>query len=616
MAEADKVVALNIGSQRIAMALFETGKGKSLRMTGYETASILADPAAEMVRLSQVQLAIRELSEKLKLSKHTKVRYTLSGQSVFAKFVKLPPLAEDNLEQLITFEAQQNVPFPLDEVAWDWALMGSEGVEKEVALVAIKSDILNDYNEAVADAGLVTELVDAAPMALYNSFRYNNPNPEGCSLLIDMGARTCDLIYIENERLFSRSASIGGVTLTTAVAKEYSLSFPEAEALKTSKGMVAMGGAHLEQLDDETAALAMLLRNTLNKLPSEIARTNNYYRSQFKGSAPQKIYLAGGGANLPYLKEFLEEKLKLPVEFYNPLRAISVGSGVDTTELSREAHLCGALIGLGLRGAGLASLEIDLVPDAVDTQRSADRRKPFFIAAAATLLVGAMSWAGFKAYEVGVVEKELEGLKQEVAQIEPVAQKVKTLEESLKKLSAVGDQYAHAQKGRIQWIEMLSELRSHFAHDAVWLTQLEPLTGYEAAGGESKSGQPVLIEGIDSLTYGDALEADIKAPQVEVPKNQRPGIQESKMNTLEINAVRIRGLWRQNPSKANAVYELIENMRKDEGSHFSFVNEETQKGLGNDDILKSLASPKSGSSQLAWPFELVLPLKKNVKCVK
>ena len=104
--------------------------------------------------------------------------------------MKLPSVDEEKIERIITFEAQQNVPFPIEEVVWDYQLVGSGVAEEiEVVLVAIKSDLLEDLNAAVEATGLQTRLVDVATMALYNAFRFNYSELTGCSLVIDIGAR-------------------------------------------------------------------------------------------------------------------------------------------------------------------------------------------------------------------------------------------------------------------------------------------------------------------------------------------------------------------------------------------------------------------------------------------
>ncbi|HSP42255.1 MAG TPA: pilus assembly protein PilM, partial [Luteolibacter sp.] len=292
MADTPTSVAINIGSQRISMAVFEVSKSGGLLLKAYDSETISADPAMDASRISQTRVAVNDLAGRLKVGK-VKARYAISGQAVFTRFVKLPPLQDDNIEQLVTFEAQQHVPFPLQEVVWDYELI--DGVsEKEVVLVAIKSDSLDEINAAVNDSGLGTAEVDIAPMAIYNAFRSTYGQLEEPVLLIDIGAKTSNLLYIEGGRFFTRSIPIGGAAITAAIAKEYNVSFAEAEHQKIANGLVALGGGHTEQLEEAVAALAMVIRNALSRLPAEIARTTNYFRSQHGGSAPRRVLLAGG----------------------------------------------------------------------------------------------------------------------------------------------------------------------------------------------------------------------------------------------------------------------------------------------------------------------------------
>jgi len=414
MADSQSIIALNIGSQRISMGVFVPSKS-GVVLKSYGSTSILADPAAEAARIPQVQLAIRELSKGLKVGKE-KAAYSLSGQSVFIRFVKLPPLDDENVEEIVRFEAQQNVPFPIDEVIWDWEMLKGGGIESEVILVAIKSDSLNEFNEVVAETGLGTSMVDAAPTALYNALRFNYPDLTEPTLLIDIGAKTTNLIYAEGEKFFTRSVNIGGTAVTNAIAKEYKMSFAEAENVKLTSGLVTLQRGHSDQLDDAAATLGAVIRNSLNRLTAEIQRTTTLFRSQHGGSAPTKILLGGGSANLPYMKEFLEEKLMQGVEFFNPMQRISVGKAVNTDALQSEACQLGELVGLGLRGAGKGLLDIDLVPDKVQAQRDITRRKPLLIAGAALFLGGIGAWAGFQALTANKAKSFLDG---ELAEAKP-----------------------------------------------------------------------------------------------------------------------------------------------------------------------------------------------------
>lgn len=209
MAETKKIIALNIGSQRVTMALLTSSTSGGLLLKKYETTQILADPAAEMSRLPQVRLAVAELAEKLKVTKET-VDYVVSGQSVFTRFVTLPAIDNDNIEQIVTFEAQQHVPFPINEVVWDWQQLGENASQKEVVLVAIKSDALNEINDLVTDAPLTTGTVDTASLALANALEYNYSDDEESILLIDLGARTTNLVYKDGAKLYTRTIAGGG----------------------------------------------------------------------------------------------------------------------------------------------------------------------------------------------------------------------------------------------------------------------------------------------------------------------------------------------------------------------------------------------------------------------
>jgi type IV pilus assembly protein PilM len=615
MADTQSSIALNIGSQRVGMAVFEPSKSGGLILKAYDSETILADPATEGSRAAQIGYAIGQLAQRLKAGR-SKVRYAISGQSVFTRFVKLPPLDDDNIEQLVTFEAQQHVPFPLDEVVWDYEILESAG-EKEVLIVAIKGEALDELNESVTSTGLATAEVDVAPTALYNAFRAAYPGVDEPVLLIDIGAKATDLLYIEGKRFFTRSVNRGGVSITSAIAKEYGVPFAEAEAHKTQSGLVALGGGHTEQLDETTAALATTIRNALGQLPAEIARTTNYYRSQHGGSAPKRIILAGGGANLPYTKEFFEEKLHLPVEYFNPVGAVSVGKGVDTDKLGREAHLMGELIGLGLRGVGKSTINIDLVPTKVQAARAADKQKPFFIGAAALFLGGLAAWAVLGTLAASKAAKEADSMAEQQQQLEAFWNPIKSQFSKQAKLVELASQYTGAESDRVFWLELLQELKAGFASDAVWITDLEPLHNYSAVAGEdkSKTGKSVVRGEFASNQYGSTGLESIKVdvPQV---KGKKPD-PKAPEPTATANAVRIRGFWRDNPRSANIIYDLLKRLRA-EPQHFSFQAVETPpKGkpvtvdLKDEQIVKQLESAPA-EEDFAAPFELVIPLSREV----
>ena len=276
------------------MGVFSKTSKDALILDRYATRLVVLDPSAEGLRLTKIGEAIADLVQELNV-KGSVANYSVSGQSVFIRFVKLPALDDTDVEQLIRFEAQQHVPFPLDEVVWDYHLLPAKGLEREAVLVAIKAEDLDSLNDEIVSHNLSTGKVDCALTSLYNAYVDSYPDEKEPVMLIDIGAKSTDLIYSEQGRFFTRSISAGGIFVTSAIAREFNVPFMEAERLKTTSGLVSMSNGQTEGLDPATANLATVIRTAMTRLASEIQRTTNHYRAQMNGSAPVKAYLCGGG---------------------------------------------------------------------------------------------------------------------------------------------------------------------------------------------------------------------------------------------------------------------------------------------------------------------------------
>src|SRR6266849_2384205 len=156
MTKATRIISLNLGSQTIGLAEFQAQPQGGLVLQNYRLREVLIDPASEDIRHPQISAALREMMAELQI-RHEAVNYAVSAQSVFARFVKLPAVEEEKIERIIAFEAQQNVPFPIDEVVWDYQLIAGGGDEQvQVVLVAIMTDLLDEINGAVEETGLRT----------------------------------------------------------------------------------------------------------------------------------------------------------------------------------------------------------------------------------------------------------------------------------------------------------------------------------------------------------------------------------------------------------------------------------------------------------------------------
>src|SRR6476469_6826306 len=303
-----RIFTLNLGSQAISVADFRPQSGGGLVLRDYKRRDLAIENPGEPIRHAQITATIREILNELGI-KSAKVNYAVAGQSVFARLVKLPSVEEETIERIIAFEAQQNVPFPIDEVVWDYQLVGGGADEQlQVVLVAIKEDLLESANAAVESAGLRTAIVCVATMALYNAFRYNYSDLGGCSLLVDIGARTTNLLFIEPGKIFSRSVAIGGASVSSAIAKEFGEPLSAAEFRKKRDGFVSLGGAYAEPSDPDVGRVSKIVRGTMTRLHAEMMRSISHYRAQQQGNTPARLFLCGGSTSTAYMREFFQEK--------------------------------------------------------------------------------------------------------------------------------------------------------------------------------------------------------------------------------------------------------------------------------------------------------------------
>ena len=421
----DRILALDIGASTVKVGEFQASKTHGLRLTNFNYADLGIDPEHEENRKALIVSTIRNVLREKNI-RTRRVVFSVSGQSVFTRFVKLPPVDESKVVQIIQYEAQQNVPFPIDEVIWDYQLVGNtQQGELEVVLLAIKSDIIEELNEGVESAELRTETVDVAPMALYNSVRYNEGDTEGCTMVIDIGARTTNLLFLEKNRVFSRSIPIAGNAITQSVAAEFNIPFLEEEQLKRSKGFVALGGAYAEPGDEQQARVSKIIRNVMTRLHAEVARSINFYRSQQGGSAPSRMLLSGGTSILPYTDRFFQEKIQIPIEYFNPFRNVDIDPSISREELARCAHFFGEVVGLGLRRLTKCPLEVNLLPRSIRARMLMEQKRPYLAGAAICVLLIPLCWWAYTTKTASLQEQQREDVSRQVEALQSLDTSVK-----------------------------------------------------------------------------------------------------------------------------------------------------------------------------------------------
>ncbi len=455
-------LAVDFGAGSLKLAEFQLNDGGGLSLINYgikplgvEGASQEAAPR-EAIILKALQDVMAEKNVKAKA-----INVCAPGFHVFSKFVKLPPVDAGKVTQIIQYEAQQNVPFPLEEVVWDYQILGNAaGGELEVLLVAIKSEIVEGLFRVTEGAKLKLEVADVSPAALCNAFRYNYGDLEDCTMLLDIGAKTSNLLFFEKGKVFSRSINLGANAITQDFMAEAKLKFDNAEKIKRDEGFVSLGGAYEEPENAHQAAISKIARQFMTRLHIQVNQTMQFYRGQQGGSAPVRLFLSGGASIMPYTAQFFAEKLNVPVEYFNPFRNVQIDPSVNLEELARVAHSMGEVVGLGLRNLAHCPVELNLIPASTRKMQSFNEKKPYLLATLGCLaaVVAAMGLLFQKLAEVKTEELELK-VKQP---LDAAAGREKKFNAANNELKAAGKDLEQIRlwlSYRYYWPDTLAELR-------------------------------------------------------------------------------------------------------------------------------------------------------------
>ena len=457
---ANSFISLDCGAGTLKAAEFELNEAGTLSLKRYGVRSLGLEGSQESARETVLRKAIQELFTEKGFSSR-KANVCAPGFHVFSKFVKLPPVDTSKVTQIIQYEAQQNVPFPLEEVVWDYQILGTTpSGELEVLLVAIKSDVVEGLFRTAEATGLRLQLVDVSPAALCNAFRFNYGDLEGCTMLLDIGAKTSNLLFFEKGKVYSRGINIGANSITQEFAAEGKLRFNEAEKVKIAEGFVSLGGAYEEPDNPQQAAISKIARQVMTRLHIQVNQTIQFYRGQQGGSAPQRLFLAGGASAMPYTSQFFAEKLNISVDYFNPFRNVQIDPSIDLEELAKVAHAFGEIVGLGLRNVAQCPVELNLVPKSIRKRQQFDQKKPYFIAAIFSLVLVVFAYGWFFDRVAQVKASSLEEIKRQLEPLEAKERDLQKNEGQIKTTKEQADALMDKVRWRLFWPDVLNELRT------------------------------------------------------------------------------------------------------------------------------------------------------------
>jgi type IV pilus assembly protein PilM len=366
-----------------------------------EHPKILSQPDADPDQLTREAL-LKFLSRNT--LKGDTVVISVPGQSGLARFVKLPPVEEKKIADIVRFEAKQQIPFNLDEVVWDYQKLSQGAVtdgfamETEIGLFAMKRDMVNRYIDHFKDVGVEVHIVQMAPLALCNFVAFDllgqDPGAEageegaearGCIVALDIGADASNLIITDGGRIiWQRPIPLGGNHFTRALTKDLKLTFAKAEHLKRN----ATKSPDLKKI-------LAALKPVLNDFVSEVQRSLAFFANTHRDAHIDYMIGLGNAFRLPGLQKYLAEKLSLDVRKLAKMERLG-GDAVVTQQVYTENILSfGVAYGLAVQGMKHSRLVTNLLPGEIRIERLVRAKKPWAVAAATALLLGsgAFTWS-------------------------------------------------------------------------------------------------------------------------------------------------------------------------------------------------------------------------------
>ena len=517
MVKDNTVLTIDIGGACLKMAEFSIGEsGDNITLERYAIKELSAELAENDFAAAFAEAFQAMLSENNFVSRQ--VRVSISSLHAFQRLSKLPPLLGNRTRaaQVVEGEAKLTVPYPLDEVLWDYQLIKhtkvfevesepteegqepekiTETVEElEALFVAIKDDLATAICTTLLDADMEVLSVEVSPTAMYNAARANMFGENSCDMILDLGGRGSNLIIMDGSRVFIRAIPIGGNTITQQIAKEFSIGFEDAEEMKRKHGFVALGGAYEDSDSEVAATISKIARNVMTRLHGEINRSINAWRSMYGGNRPQALFISGGSSIIPYVPHFLNEKLHLEVSFLNTFPVITLGDNIDKQNLLEIAHLFPPLIGLGIRHIRTCPVEIALTPKIIRITRDLQTKKPYFYASAVCALLCLLVFYGGVSART-LYDRRLESrASNQLNSAQAIADQIKKMSRELNNVRGQYEGLSGIADARSGWLNVLNELQKYTPSN-MWFTQIDGVKEYVDENASSNNQRNMMSPG-------------------------------------------------------------------------------------------------------------------------
>lgn len=385
---------IEVGANAIK-AIHLVRSGNDIRVADYDILpfkKVLTTPDLNVDEAIQVNLD--QFLSRHNIAKST-VMVSVPGHMAFARFAKLPPVDPKKIPDIVRFEAVQQIPFPIDQVEWDYQVFAQpDSPDVEVGIFAITKDRVMQFLSNYRLVGMHVDGITLSPLAVYNAFAYDLDLKSDSSgvIFMDIGTASTDVIIVENGQIWLRTLPLGGNNFTEALVRAFKLSFPKAEKLKRE----AATSKYARQI-------FQAMRPVFADLVQEMQRSLGYYQSLNRDAKITRLIGVGSTFRLPGMQKFLKQQLQMEVERPTGFKRVKV-DGKQEADISENAMNLATAYGLAIQAMGLEAVNANLLPRHITRQRLWKAKQPWFAATAALMILsagvaGLRLWVDEKAYE-------------------------------------------------------------------------------------------------------------------------------------------------------------------------------------------------------------------------
>ena len=468
MSQEQNRLIINCGSSHVSASMV-SHKASELKIEKSLSIPLEYDFQNEDAWIDAVSDGIREIVRVGKLS--GSAHFIIPGNQVLTKTLHIPSVEKAKQPQVIAFEAQQNLPYDLDEVVWDSQILNDDGIETDILLGACKHETINQFCGAIQKTGLVIESINTSSVLTYAALEYSEPDLEENVLLINVGARCSTLLFKSDEGFFVRTINLGGNTLTQIISDTLGKDFLESDDIKNRFFVEE------NSLEEESSAVKLMqtsIAGFSRRFAQEITRSIVMYRRQRGGDSIKRIFITGKGSSSPMVREKLANALDHKIELFNALSGVNLAPELDLDRDTLSFELS-EVVGEAIKEFKLVENygNLNLLPLNIRQELRFVRQKPILVVAA--LAISVFPWLIFSGIskESQLTNNFTTELKQTIAPFQSNKTLLSENKSTAQNLSESISQVEGLVNTKTNWIQFFADLQNSIynARD-VWIDDL------------------------------------------------------------------------------------------------------------------------------------------------